>query len=147
MIQLGEDRVNPHALAYYHFVGLSGKVEMQVKQALKPFGLTHEQLNILYALERKHPEKIHVNPLKNALLVNNPDITRILDRLASKGYLKREICPENRRKMDVSITEQGREVFHQAHRAARASVGDFFSTFINREEALDLFRILKKVHL
>ena len=35
------------------------------------------------------------------------DVSRIVERLRSKGFVKREICEKNRRAVDVAITSNG----------------------------------------
>ena len=86
------------------------KVEEMVKEALKPFNLTHAQLNALYILYENDPGPVSANELKERILVANPDVTRLLDRLVVKGYVHRETCPINRRKIDISLTEPGKEI-------------------------------------
>jgi DNA-binding MarR family transcriptional regulator len=41
------------------------------------------------------------------------DITRLLDKLVSLGLAKRELCENNRRMMDVYITDKGLELLNQ----------------------------------
>jgi DNA-binding MarR family transcriptional regulator len=35
------------------------------------------------------------------------DTSRILDKLVSKGYASREVCPDDRRSINASISEKG----------------------------------------
>ena len=73
------------------------------------------------------------------------NVTRLLDRLVNKGYVHRETCPENRRKIDISLTEPGKKLFMEAHLAAKASLGNFFERQITEDEAKELRRILHKI--
>jgi len=139
------DKKNEHAIAYYNFIRTASWVEQQIKTALKPFGLTHAQLNILYSLAYRHPEPMSPNEIKESLLVSSPDVTRLIDRLCKKGLVSRATCPENRRKVDIMITDQGKDIFQQAHTAGKKSVGDFFNEQITEEEAIELNRILNKM--
>ena len=41
------------------------------------------------------------------MLDKNPDITRLCDRLLAMGLIGRSIDADNRRKMNIVITEQG----------------------------------------
>jgi DNA-binding MarR family transcriptional regulator len=69
----------------------------------------------------------------------------LLDRLVKKGLVYRETCLENRRKIDISLTDQGKELFVSAHESAKKAIGNFFDDQITEEEAKDLRRILKKI--
>lgn len=134
-----------HALAYYNILRTSSWIEASIKQVLKPFDLTHAQLNVLHLLYENHPRPISANELKSKILVNNPDVTRLLDRLVKKGYVTRDTCEESRRKIDISITKSGKDIFLKAHQAGKKSVNNFFEDRISKEEAIELRRILHKM--
>lgn len=136
-----------HALAYFNLLKTGSWVEKKVKEALKPFNLTHAQLNTLYILMESDPEPVSANELKKRILVSNPDVTRLLDRLVNKGFVQRETCPENRRKIDVSLTASGIKLFKEAHLSAKQALGNFFENQITEEEAKELRRILLKVRI
>ena len=140
-----EDIKSIHALAYFNLLKTGSWVEEKVKKALSPFNLTHAQLNALYILLENDPEPVSASELKKKMLVSNPDITRLLDRLVKKGYVQRETCPENRRKIDISLTESGRKLFVEAHNSTKQSLGEFFEKQITEDEAAELRRILHKI--
>ncbi len=139
------DSSSIHALAYFNLLKTGSWVEERLKKAIKPFNLTHAQLNALYILMESHPKPVCANELKNKILVNNPDITRLLDRLVSKGFVYRDTCSENRRKIDISLTDNGKSLFLKAHDAAKKALGNFFEKQITKEEAKELRRILHKI--
>lgn len=134
-----------HALAYFNLLKTGSWVEEKVKKALKPFNLTHAQLNVLHILFESDPDPVAANELKKKILVSNPDVTRLLDRLVKKGYVRRETCPENRRKIDISLTDPGRKLLKRAHQAAKLAIGDFFEKKITEAEAKELRRIMHKI--
>ena len=140
-----EDIKSIHALAYFNLLKTGSWVEEKVKKALSPHKLTHAQLNALYILFDNDPDPVSANELKKKILVSNPDVTRLLDRLVNKGYVLRETCPENRRKIDISLTDPGRKLFVKAHHSAKQSIGDFFEKQITEDEANELRRILHKI--
>jgi DNA-binding MarR family transcriptional regulator len=140
-----EDINSIHALAYFNLLKTGGWVEENVKKALKPFNLTHAQLNALYILVENDPEPVSASELKNRILVSNPDVTRLLDRLVRKGYVLRETCPENRRKIDIYLTDSGRKLFSMAHLSAKQALGNFFEDQITEGEAKELRRLLHKI--
>lgn len=140
-----DDLKSIHALAYFNFLKTGSWVEENVKQAIKDYGLTHAQLNVLYILINSENRAVSSTELKEQILVNNPDISRLLDRLVKKGFISRKTCPKNRRKIDITITEEGKKIFRLAHLAAKESVGHFFKEKITLEEAQELRRILQKI--
>ena len=134
-----------HALAYFNLLKISSWVEQKAKEALKPFGITHAQLNALHILFVQHPKPVSANEVKEKILVSNPDVTRLLDRLVKKGYVVRETCPENRRKVDISLTKAGIQLYTKAHIAMKQAVGNFFEEKITKDEAAELRRIFHKI--
>lgn len=140
-----EDIKSKHASAYFNLLKTGSWVEEKVKKALRSYDLTHAQLNALYILFENDPQPVSANELKKKILVSNPDVTRLLDRLVKKGSVIRETCPENRRKIDISLTDPGRKLFVKAHHSAKQSIGDFFEKQITEDEANELRRILHKI--
>ena len=140
-----EDMKSIHALAYFNLLKTVSWAEELIKEVLKPFNLTHAQLNALYILYENDPAPVSANELKERILVSNPDVTRLLDRLVVKGYVQRDTCPDNRRKIDIALTEPGKKLFLEAHLAAKGALGDFFEQQITTDEANELRRILHKI--
>ena len=142
-----EDKKSPYAKAYYKFIGLSNSLEIRIKQALKAYGITHAQLNVLYHLAKISPASINPGELKNKLIVSNPDLTRLVDRMVEKELVHRQTCPDNRRKVDLQITEKGLAVFQSAHAVAKKSVNNFFEDDISLEEARQFSSLLNKIDI
>ena len=142
-----EDSKSIYAKAYFNLLKTGSWVEERIKEALKPLELTHAQLNVLHLLYENDPDPVSASDLKNRILVNNPDVTRLLDRLVKKGFVERGICRENRRKVDISITENGKRLFEEAYLKAKMASGDFFEKKITEEEAIELRRILHKIRM
>ena len=134
-----------HELAYFNFLRTGSWIEDQIKLALRPFGLTHAQLNALYVLSERDPEPVSASDLKGKILVSNPDVTRLMDRLVKKGYVLRKTCPENRRKIDISLTGSGRDLFEQAHQTVKQALGNFFEKQLTENEAKELRKIMHKM--
>ncbi len=142
---MNKEDTNGHASAYFNFLHTASWVEQKIKAALKPFGLTHAQLNILAALANRHPLPMSPNAIKERLVVNSPDVTRLIDRLCKKKLVSRSTCPNNRRMVDIIMTAQGKELFEQAHIAAKRSVDHYFRKQITKADARELNRILNKM--
>jgi DNA-binding MarR family transcriptional regulator len=73
------------------------------------FGIKPQHFNILRILKGQNSKAISPGEIKEVMLDKSPDLTRLLDKLVSMGLIERELCPENRRKMDVRITKAGKE--------------------------------------
>lgn len=140
-----EDSESIHALAYFNLLKTASWVEINIKEVLKPLGLTHAQLNALHILMDNHPNPVSAYSVKKGILVSSPDVTRLLDRLVKKGCVNRKTCPLNRRKIDISLTKDGEIIFKKAQIAAKEALGNFFRNKISEDEASNLREILKKI--
>lgn len=135
----------PHAKAYFSLVGISTYIDCQIKEALKPYNLTHAQLNVLSVLYRAIPEPIALSEIKDQLLVASPDMSRLVDRLVKKEWVVRITCPSNRRKVDITLSATGKKMYEKAHASARDHVGEYFRNELTIKEAKQLFSLLQKI--
>lgn len=71
------------------------------------YDLTAQQYNALRILRSRHPDPMPTLAVAARLITQAPDITRLLDKLAQRNLICRERLPENRRVVQVAITEQG----------------------------------------
>jgi DNA-binding MarR family transcriptional regulator len=69
--------------------------------------ITLQQYNILRILRGQHPKPATIMLLKERMLDRECDASRLVDRLVQKELVSRETCPDDRRKVDVLITEKG----------------------------------------
>ncbi|SEL05527.1 MarR family winged helix-turn-helix transcriptional regulator [Parapedobacter koreensis] len=69
--------------------------------------ITLQQFNVLRILRGQHPSPVTNSLLKERMLDKMPDVSRIIDRLVSKGMVTRGVCDRDRRAVDVMITQKG----------------------------------------
>lgn len=117
----------------------------RISAILKRYGITHPQFNILKNIEAAQPEPLSVKEIKQSIMFKNPDVTRLVDRLVNKGLLERKICMNNRRKMDVSITQRGIDLLREVLFDFRKEFGNFFEKEVDVEEAKETSEILRRI--
>lgn len=110
---------------------------------LKPHDITPEQYNVLRILRGSHPEPLMLSEVTCRMIDKNSNATRLVEKLRQKGLLKREICENNRRQVDISITDKGLEVLKKIDREAESWLQSL--KVINQSEAEELNRILDKL--
>ncbi|MEL7120399.1 MAG: MarR family transcriptional regulator [Bacteroidota bacterium] len=84
----------------------------QIKQSLKPYGITLQQYNVLRIL-RGAGKPLSTSDIRERLLDKMSDTSRMVDRLDQKGLVCRKTCDHDKRLVDISLTDQGREVLNQ----------------------------------
>ena len=110
---------------------------------MNPFGITPQQYNVLRILKGKFPGYCSADEIKEVMIDNSPDLTRLIDRMMEKGYVTREVCEENRRKLEIGITEKGLKLISNMEPELQA-LGKQLSR-ISSAEANELSRILDKM--
>lgn len=122
-------------------------LDNKVSKLLKGFNLTHVQFNILRILRGAYPEPLSVGEVKNRVLFSNSDITRLVDRLVSKGFVLRKICDNNRRKMDIIISDDGLVALEEIDSRLTVELEHFFENKVSVEEAIMVSEVLKKIQI
>ena len=74
---------------------------------LKPMDLSPEQYNVLRILRGHQGKPATIAAIQERMLNTMSNASRLVDKLKIKGFVKREECTENRRKVDVLITDKG----------------------------------------
>lgn len=69
--------------------------------------ITHQQFNILRILRGAYPKPVTIKYIRERMLDKMSDVSRIVEKLREKGYLYRQECPNDRRNVDITITEKG----------------------------------------
>lgn len=110
---------------------------------LKDFGITPEQFNVLRILRGSHPNAMMLADITCRMIDKSSNATRLVEKLRQKGLLKREICENNRRQVDISITDKGLSVLKKID----SDESEWLATLknITKAEAQELNRILDKL--
>ena len=85
-----------------------------VGRALKEFGISREQLSVLHFLDTEPVEHMTVNHLREVLIDDSPNVSRILNKMVDKGLVRKERQADDQRVVHISLTEKGRRLHQQA---------------------------------
>jgi DNA-binding MarR family transcriptional regulator len=112
-------------------------------EILKPYDLSEEQFNVLRILRGQKGKPANMCLIQERMLAKTSNTTRLVDKLLLKELVTREVCPENRRKIEVLITPKGLELLT----VLDPKVIDYelsFSKNLNTEELNQLNHLLEK---
>ena len=85
-----------------------------VEKALKEFDISREQLGVIHYLDTAEKDKLTVNELRETLIDDSPNVSRILNKMVEKGLVRKERQKDDQRVVYVSLTEKGRELHNLA---------------------------------
>ena len=77
---------------------------------LKPAGITPTQYNVLRILRGVSPQGIACQEIARRMITRDADLTRLLDRLESRGFIQRIRQTSDRRVVHNVITDAGLEL-------------------------------------
>lgn len=116
----------------------------EVGRALKEFNVTEPQYNVLRTLKENKDRPLTVQEIQEGMVQRSSNVTRIIDKLITKGLVTRQECPTNRRKMDINITPEGIEYL----KTLDVKVQEFHTPMLERitfEEAQLIQQLVKKL--
>jgi len=74
----------------------------------KDFDVSIQQFNVLRILNGAKENTVNLNYIQSRMIHKMSNTTRLIDKLVDKGLVSREICKENRRKIEVKISQKGK---------------------------------------
>jgi len=123
---------------------LAAHLERDLAETCKVAGLKLAQFQVLAELRGRDPLPMSASDLARAVILTTGGMTPVLDQLADRGLINRQVDPEDRRARRITITEKGRSVINRAldqqiarHRALNAALA------VEEREALS--NILRKL--
>lgn len=112
-------------------------------QVFSRYGIQSRHFNVLRIIKGKHPATVSPGYIKEVMLDKGCDLTRLIDKLVQKEWVHREICPDNKRKMNIYLTEGGIEATNQIS-IELFELDESLKT-LSEEEYLQLSNLLDKM--
>lgn len=94
-------------IAYVALVKAADRIKNRMEKIFVPFDITGQQYNVLRILRGAEPEGLPTLTVAERMVEQTPGITRMIDRLESKGLVSREIRLEDRRCVYCRISQKG----------------------------------------
>ena len=114
----------------------------KLNKSFEPFDITQQQFNILRIL-RGAGQPLSTLQIRQRMLDKMSDTSRIVDRLVKKGMVKKTICREDRRLVDVLLTDKGKKLL-QTMDGMNEDMDSLFK-YLSEDEARQLNSLLDKI--
>lgn len=115
-------------------------------EVLKPFDISPEQFNVLRILRGQKGNPVNMFTIQERMVAKTSNTTRLVDKLLLKDFVNREICSENRRKMEITITPKGLELLKELDPCVEAHEKGFAKN-LSLEELELLNALLEKIRI
>jgi DNA-binding MarR family transcriptional regulator len=119
-------------------------VNEKINRQFEPFDITQQQFNILRIL-RGAGQPLSTLQIRQRMLDKMSDTSRIVDRLIKKGMVKKTVCREDRRLVDVLLTDKGKKLL-QTMDVLNEEMDSIFK-YLSEAEAKQLNSLLDKIRM
>jgi DNA-binding MarR family transcriptional regulator len=118
------------------------KLKEAIDRELSQFDITAAQFVVLSMLEANSPESAAQLCRENCY--DPGAMTRMIDRLEKKNFLRRVRSPADRRVISLELTEQGRAI-HPTLRACSVNVASQFLRGFSQKEVVQFENLLERL--
>nr|WP_297784748.1 MarR family transcriptional regulator [uncultured Allomuricauda sp.] len=133
--------LEPRTLIHLQLV--HNKVNEAMNGALKPFEVSLQQFNVLRILRGQQGKPANLSTLNERMVTKMSNTTRLVDKLLAKGFVNRTVCPSNRRKVEIVITDSGLKVLGQMDESLEEAHQVIFQNF-KKQDLEQLNKLLDK---
>lgn len=112
----------------------------QTDKVLSGVGLSLLQLNLLHQLDYASSGGMTVNQLKSAMVDDNPNVSRTLNKMVETGLVTKKRDDEDQRTVHIRITPKGKK----AHTQGDAQLVSI-TTGLNKGDLATCYALLQKM--
>ncbi|MDV7187582.1 MarR family transcriptional regulator [Lutibacter sp. TH_r2] len=111
---------------------------------LKQFALSIQQYQVLRSLRDLNGEPANLQTLQVLMVSKNSNTTRLVEKLRVKGLITRVQSPENRRKVEINITDAGLQLLKEIDAIQIEFENDTVKN-LTKNEIIALNQLLEKI--
>ena len=96
---------------------------------LKQIDLTQSRADVIVLLAHESDQVFRQRDIERALNYSNPTVTGLLNRLEQKGFIVRQVDPEDSRARIISLTDKALEIIGEIYQSIRQTEQMLFDGF------------------
>jgi DNA-binding MarR family transcriptional regulator len=116
-----------------HMELVHNKISEMMTATLKPFEVSIQQFNVLRILRGQQGKPANLSTINERMVTKMSNTTRLVDKLIAKGFVNRCVCPSNRRKVEILITDSGLDALTQMDEALEKAHDTILVNFTKKE--------------
>ncbi|WML54932.1 MarR family transcriptional regulator [Neobacillus sp. PS3-12] len=129
-------------MPYLVLMQTSKAVQERIRLEMSENNLTITEFSVLEVLYLKGKQTIQ--QVGHSILISSGSMTYVIDKLEQRGLLHRSACPEDRRAIYVTLTENGKELMESIMPKHHELV-DYMLGALSNDEADTLVKLLNKI--
>ncbi|MEW7279505.1 MarR family transcriptional regulator [Aquimarina sp. 2201CG1-2-11] len=116
----------------------------KINLELKPFDVSIQQFNVLRILKGQKGKPANLSTIQERMVTKMSNTTRLVDKLITKKFVSRITCPSNRRKVEITITQQGEDFLKKVNPVMEKFENNITSS-LSQEDLILLDQLLNKL--
>ena len=109
--------------------------------------IAFNEYDVLFNLSRQEGRQLRIRDLNRHLLLTQPSVSRLVDRLVSRGFVRKEPDPGDGRGTVVCLTDEGYDLFRRVAVTHAESIHRRVGGALTTEELQELARLTDKLRL
>ena len=102
-----ESKLSEQKKLILNLIVTANRLNEEMAEILKPFDISSQQFNVLRILRGQKGKPANLSTIQQRMVNKMSNTTRLVDKLIEKNLCERIICPGNRRKVEITISEDG----------------------------------------
>lgn len=103
------------------------------------------EYDVLFNLYRQPDRSLRIRDLNRHLLLTQPSVSRLLDRLAARGLVTKSVDPDDGRGTVVTLSESGLDVFRRVGAVHGEMIADRMTAALDQAELRRLAELTDKL--
>ena len=109
--------------------------------------LSFTEYDVLFNLSRQEERQLRIRDLNRHLLLTQPSVSRLVDRLVARGLVRKEPDPGDGRGTVVWLTDEGFDLFRRVAVTHAESIHKRVGSALSTDELNELARLTDKLRL
>lgn len=122
-----------HEKAHVGLLCASNLLMHHTQELLKKFNITLQQYNALRILRGQYPNPVNLGEIKARLIDKNSDTSRLIERLRKMELVDRVTCCDDRRAVDIRISEKGLDLLKKIDGVSTSTFFDIIKSLSDKE--------------
>ncbi|MEO7122249.1 MAG: MarR family transcriptional regulator [Lacisediminihabitans sp.] len=109
--------------------------------------ISFNEYDVLFTLSRQPERRLRIRDLNRDILLTQPSVSRMVDRLAARGLVNKLQDVDDARGIVVELTDKGFELFRRAAVRHIRSINERVGTALSQDEMRTLVALCDKLRL
>jgi len=107
--------------------------------------VTLNEYDVLFTLSRRPDRRLRLRELNRDMLLTQPSVSRLIDRLVARGLVVKLADPDDARSVIVELTDAGFELFRRAAVVHVRSINERVGSALTQDEMETLIQLCEKL--